>query len=578
MRTLLRRVARLSFSTKLAAASAVITLLTAGVIMLTSIRAVEHARVDAFTERAIYIALGLAHDIGGALEHGNLPLARVKAVKALSRPHMQWVLVLDSDREPIIDTRYASEQLAVPEETLKTLLDSQGYRTVLLRAGSHPVMLAAAPLPAAKQGSKVVVALSTEQLDATIGRAKALALVGSLASSALAGLLVASAARLLSRPLSSLAATARAISEGDLTRRVREPLSVDMATVIRSFNEMADRLAEAQAEVNRYAATLETLVEERTRELEAKARALELSNAKMEQARLATLSILEDVTEANERLRELDRLKSEFLANVSHELRTPLNAIIGFSELLCDGVGGEVSEMQQEFISGILVSARHLLQLISDLLDLTKIQAGKVVLEPELFELDGLAAEVLNIIRPSADKKRQRLEVAVQPGLRVYADRFRVRQVLLNLLSNAVKFSSEGGWIRLEAERRDGRVHISVSDNGIGIPADKQDVIFEAFSQADTSPTRRHEGSGLGLAISKSLVEMHGGTLTVRSTPGEGSTFSFTLAEGLDDNAPREEAERPTWILDLGYKNGLSPGGPRETGDASILLDGKEAS
>ena len=533
-----QRLARLSISTKLAVAASAITLLTALAIGWISLRAVEKARVESFYDRAAYIALGLAHDVTYPLMEGDVPFARAKASRVISRPLVRWAAVFNQEGKPVIDTRFSYEQFELPTQVLSQLLASPTCETVPLVAGSESLILASAPLAPSTGAKSAVVAISTIQLDDATSRARLWALIGSLASAALAGFLTGLVARLLSRPMAALAQGAQAIAEGNLTKRIPEPRSQDVATVVLSFNKMADRLAQAQAEVNRYAATLESLVEERTTELRAKTQELELSNKKMGEARLAALSILEDVTEANERLRELDRLKSEFLSNVSHELRTPLNAIIGFSELLVDGVGGVLSPSQDEFVSSVLTSARHLLQIINDILDLSKIQAGKILLEPESFEITDLVSQTTKMVKPSADKKGQSLETNVSPNLFVCADKLRIKQVLLNLLSNAVKFTDEGGWIRLEARQHGERVEISVSDNGMGIPPDKQEAIFEEFNQADGSATRRHEGTGLGLAISRRLVEMHGGRLSVKSSPGEGSVFSFSLQGELCAKSP----------------------------------------
>ncbi|HVH85814.1 MAG TPA: response regulator [Terriglobales bacterium] len=244
----------------------------------------------------------------------------------------------------------------------------------------------------------------------------------------------------------------------------------------------------------------------------------------------------QQIEEQNEQLaarnREVERansLKSQFLANMSHELRTPLNAIIGFSDLMSDGVTGQLNEKQQHFLKRIRDGGRHLLQLINDILDLSKIEAGHVTLNHERFTLRGIIPEVVSVIRPLAMTKKITVEEAYEHGATLSADRVRFKQVLFNLLSNAVKFTPEGGKVRIDSSISDGQVFISVTDTGIGLAPDDQEVIFEEFRQVESSTTKLNEGTGLGLAITKRLVEQHGGKITVSSELGKGSTFTVSF-------------------------------------------------
>jgi len=251
----------------------------------------------------------------------------------------------------------------------------------------------------------------------------------------------------------------------------------------------------------------------------------------VEAARVELQQRAEALEEANVRLQELDRLKSQFLANMSHELRTPLNSIIGFSEVLLDGLVGEMPPEQRECIQDIHASGEHLLNLINDILDLSKIEAGHVTLEPTTFDVRGLLLEVRATITPLIEKKSQTLTLEQAESLPpLTADHFRLKQILLNLLSNAHKFTPPEGHITISCDLADPATMIfSVTDTGIGIKPEDQEIIFEEFRQADGSTTREIEGTGLGLAISKRLVEMHGGRIWVESDYGHGSTFSFLL-------------------------------------------------
>ena len=225
-----------------------------------------------------------------------------------------------------------------------------------------------------------------------------------------------------------------------------------------------------------------------------------------------------------------NRHKSEFLANVSHELRTPLNAIIGFSEVLGERLFGELNEKQAEYTEDILSSGRHLLSLINDILDLSKIEAGRMELEVTTFHMPDAIENALLLIRERASRHGIKLERIIDDRLGDFTgDERKVKQVLVNLLSNAVKFTPEGGRIKVEARLGDSAIITSVTDTGIGIASEDQEVIFEEFRQVGSNYAQKREGTGLGLSLTRKFVEMHGGKIWVESELGKGSTFTFTL-------------------------------------------------
>ncbi len=263
-------------------------------------------------------------------------------------------------------------------------------------------------------------------------------------------------------------------------------------------------------------------------------------------------AIIRDVTErklADERIRaanaqlalrnreveRANRLKSEFLASMSHELRTPLHTIIGFAELLAEELEGPLNEAQKRFVDHVRRDSLHLLELINDVLDLSKIEAGKLDLRRETFELTPAVEEVLASVGPQAETKGLRLETALTGDLWLLADRVRFKEILYNLLSNAVKFTPQGGGIRVEAGRDDGSVRMLVCDTGIGIAEEDQVSVFNKFHQLGPTTRGVREGTGLGLAITKHLVEMHGGKIWLESELGKGSRFWFTLPRGAGD-------------------------------------------
>ncbi len=225
-----------------------------------------------------------------------------------------------------------------------------------------------------------------------------------------------------------------------------------------------------------------------------------------------------------------NEMKSRFLANMSHELRTPLNSILGFSELLHDQSAGALNDKQMRWVANIRTAGRHLLQLINDILDLSKIEAGQLTISTEKFVLSAALPEVLSVIRPLAMAKQIVIEQHVESDILVSADRVRLKQVLYNLLSNAVKFSPPKSTIFVSAAKEGPFCRISVRDQGMGIPADKVDFIFEEFSQLDTPDSRDVvHGTGLGLAITRRLVEKQGGTISVKSQLGQGTEFVFSI-------------------------------------------------
>jgi len=231
---------------------------------------------------------------------------------------------------------------------------------------------------------------------------------------------------------------------------------------------------------------------------------------------------------AKEDAERASKFKDRFLSTMSHELRTPLNAVMGFSDLLADKRYGELNERQQRYVGHINTGGRHLLKLVNDILDLSKIEAGRMEISCQDLSVETIFGEVESALRPLAEKKTQTLSSIAEPGLRVHADATRFKQVLMNLAGNAIKFTPEGGRIELAAHQAGGEVQVKVRDNGPGIPPEEQKRIFEAFYRLRKSG-EGPEGTGLGLAITESLVKLQGGSLGLESEPGHGSCFYFSL-------------------------------------------------
>jgi signal transduction histidine kinase/DNA-binding response OmpR family regulator len=319
--------------------------------------------------------------------------------------------------------------------------------------------------------------------------------------------------KLVRRPVEDLADKAKRFADGDMGVSVNVRTEDEIGILGGTFNNMVGSVSSFSKKLEEEVQRKTVLLNERTR----------------------LLTLLE---RANKDLRELDKLKSTFLANMSHELRTPMNAIIGYTDLLLDGVDGPVNEDQEKSLRKVATNARHLLRLINDVLDISKIEAGKMKLNPKEIDFKWLLESVLPVFEPQMKMKGLRLVIKIPDGLPlIYADEDRIRDVLINLLSNAVKFTREGS-ISVSAKLSERGVRpgdppifmeICVEDTGIGIKEEDVGKIFDKFVQADLTAVRQYEGTGLGLSIARGLVSLHKGVIWATSKLGEGSKFCFTL-------------------------------------------------
>jgi signal transduction histidine kinase len=297
-------------------------------------------------------------------------------------------------------------------------------------------------------------------------------------------------ARTLTSPLARLAAAARRIEEGDLATPVAAGSPHEIGQLEHSFGSMAA--------------------------------ALQVRDSRND-------ALVTELRAANVKLEELSRLKSEFIANLSHELRTPMNAILGYTDFMLEGLTGDLNEQQVADLTRVRAAAHNLLGIINGLLDLAKIEAGQMDVAPERFSVAATAAEVIDLLGERARAKGLTLRAEIDPAIpTVWADPYQVRQVLTNLAGNAVKFTSQGEVV-IRATDIGNAVEVLVSDTGEGIAAEAQAYIFDEFRQADGSASRRHGGTGLGLAIARRLVWMNGGKIWLKSEPGAGSRFFFTI-------------------------------------------------
>jgi signal transduction histidine kinase/DNA-binding response OmpR family regulator len=363
----------------------------------------------------------------------------------------------------------------------------------------------------------VFIRSGVEELNRQLERYAGIAATVLLASM-MAALLVSSVfRRAVAEPIVRLAETAKIICRDrnySLRATPTRGGSGELAILIDAFNEMLAQTQQSEGALRQSRDQLEQRVKERTAELEA---------AKKEVEEFSHTAV-----RAREEAERANRFKDQFLSTMSHELRTPLNAVLGFSDLLADERYGPLNDRQQRYVNHIHTGGKHLLKLISDILDLSKIEAGRMELCREDVTVSSAFAEVISALYPLAEKKSQALLQQVEPHLHVRADAMRFKQMLMNLAGNAIKFTPEGGRIELAARKVDDQVRVEVRDNGPGIPFEQQQRIFEAFFRL-TETGSATEGTGLGLAITARLVELHGSKLGIESQPGGGACFYFSL-------------------------------------------------
>lgn len=319
--------------------------------------------------------------------------------------------------------------------------------------------------------------------------------------------------KLVRRPVESLAEKAKKFAEGDMSVTVEVKTEDEIGILGNTFNDMVERVSSTSKALEEEVKRKTDLLNERTR--------------------LLTL-----IEVANRELRELDKLKSTFLANMSHELRTPMNAIMGYTDLLIDQVDGPVNEEQEKSLRKVATNARHLLQLINDVLDISKIESGKMSLSPKEIDFTWLIESIMPTFEPQIKQKKLSLSYDIAAELPLlYADEDKIKQVLINLISNAIKFTHKGG-VTVSARISDRGIspgeeaifaEICVEDTGIGIKAEDIGKIFDKFVQVDLTTVRQYEGTGLGLSIARGLVSLHKGVIWVTSKYSEGSKFCFTI-------------------------------------------------
>ncbi|MHB8923471.1 MAG: HAMP domain-containing sensor histidine kinase [Thermoleophilia bacterium] len=486
-----------------------------GALVYISIDSLTKAVNDDFEERAILIAQFFSADTNSpeeiSYEHFQSEIEKLDELN----PDIHKISVYAPRGDQVI--RIASTNT----EQIGEVADPEDFAPLETNKATHvesikddrKVIEAIAPLtiegkPVATMG--IYMYLDTR--DALIRSQQVkFVLIGGLGILSLLILLYLSLNYYMLKPVAKLARITQAVARGDFNHKAGIKSRDELGDLGRSVDRMTKSLAVQSDELQGKVGELELV----NHNLQTRERELKLSNRQLETA---------------------NRLKSQFLATMSHELRTPLNSIFGFSELLEDETYGDLNTKQMQYVGNIVISSKHLLQLINDILDLAKVESGTIEIHPEAMPLADAMSIVQSVVEPLASKKDISIDIDLSNrDDTVNADPARFKQILYNLLSNAIKFTPAGGRVSIAA-RRDGQtMEISVSDTGIGISRQDQERIFYEFLQVEGSYARKYEGTGLGLALTKKLVELHGGRIWVESSPGTGSRFTFTIP---DENNP----------------------------------------
>jgi signal transduction histidine kinase/CheY-like chemotaxis protein len=453
-----------------------------------------------------------------AILFGDPDAAAVTLGALRAEHHVVWAGIYFPDGRPFASYVRSDSAASVPS-SFPRKADGQAFergRLLIHRAVTQDGTLL---------GTLVIEADLDEMRDRLLRYA--LILIGVLVASL--AVVHATASRLSRRitgPILHLVETAQVVSsQRDYSVRATTQSRDELGLLVRTFNDMLDQIQARDGALQRARDELEGQVKERTRDLQD-----EIGERALLEEQLRAKN--RELENQSRRVQEATRLKSEFLANMSHELRTPLNAIIGFAELMHDGkVGGPVAPLHKECLGDILTSSRHLLQLINDVLDLSKVEAGKMEFRPEKVDLAKLVGEVRDILRTLSAKKHIHLGVEVDAALgEIVIDPGKLKQILYNYLSNALKFTPDGGTVTVRAHAIDAEhFRLEVEDSGIGIRPEDLPRLFTEFQQLDASASKAYAGTGLGLALTKRIVEAKGGRVGVSSTPGRGSVFYAVL-------------------------------------------------
>jgi signal transduction histidine kinase/DNA-binding response OmpR family regulator len=452
--------------------------------------------------------------------------------------NVSYAIIQDADGTVLAGTGGSFDGLILSDEVSKRAGSSS---TELLQVAGNVFDVA---VPISLEGKRIGVArvgVSTGEMNQKISESRMNGLKMTLLAILVGAVVAVFVALRVTRGLSSLAGAAGEMTGGDLNTRAHVDSYREVNELAYAFNHMADAIQEREEELQQTIEELDNAHEElqsANEELQHNYEEIEHTNEELQSTTEELQTANEELSWANEKVMEADRLKSEFLANMSHELRTPLNSVIALSDILLARMDGDLTGEQEKQIRIIQKSGKHLLDLINDILDLSKIEAGKMEVHVGGFRIEDVVWDVGSTVTPLASEKGLNIGFTKDEAVPViWSDRNKVKQILLNLVSNAVKFTPRGGSITIDATHRDGSLEIKVIDTGIGIGRENLEKIFDEFRQVDGSYTREYGGTGLGLAITRRLVRLLGGDIGVESEAGKGSVFTVNIPIVLDEAA-----------------------------------------
>ena len=449
--------------------------------------------------------------------------------------NVSYAIILDSEGTVLASTEKKFDGYILNDDVSKRADSSSGE---LLQVAGNVFDVS---VPIFLEGKKIGIArvgVSTETMLQKIADVRGDGIRMTLFAIMVGSMVAVLIALRVTRGLGSLGNAANEMTGGHLNTRAQVDSYREVNKLAYAFNHMADAIQEREEELRQTIEELDNAHEElqsANEELQQNYEELEHTNEELQCTTEELQTTNEELSQANDRVMEADRLKSEFLANMSHELRTPLNSVIALSGILIARMDGDLTEEQEKQVKIIKKSGKNLLELINDILDLSKIESGKMEVNAEEFYVEDVVCDARSTVTPLASEKEININFIKDEEIPVIrSDRNKIKQVLLNLLSNAVKFTPKGGSITISATDRDGRVELSVTDTGIGIAKGNLDKIFDEFRQVDGSSTREYGGTGLGLAITRRLVKLLGGEIRVESEIGKGSTFIINIPVTLD--------------------------------------------
>ncbi|MCI0710034.1 MAG: ATP-binding protein [Chloroflexi bacterium] len=512
-----------SLSTKSVLLTSLLVILTVVIVSTVATNRERANSRDQFEEQADLLLTALSQDMREELVDFDLNQLEQTTNAIMSNDQITLIRVYDSSGNLLADpitpraglSRTPNEEALIilgrsPDDTLYDWREDELIAGRAIALGNRPLGV-------------VRIGISTASIDEQISTSRQNSAITALLISLVAVAATVWLTRQVTNPLSSLTTAVSSVAAGNYDLKIAQKSGDEVGKLAGAVSQMASVIQHREKELREINATLEKRVEERT---------VELANAN------------ERLTDALKEAEEANRLKSEFVATMSHELRTPLNAILGYTQIMQRGMAGEITDRQKDNLSRIFSNSEHLLTLINEILDLSKIEAGRMEIINEPFEIRSVMNDITKRMQALADKKPIQFEVNVHDNVpqTLIADADRVKQITINLISNAIKFTDQG-YVKVNVASNNDRWTLVVEDTGTGIPSHMHHTIFEQFRQVDSSSERKHRGTGLGLAIVQKLTLLMNGTVELSSELNKGTTFTVTLPLVAESEAQVEEVK-----------------------------------